>query len=134
MKLTLTLAALLSVAAFAAANPRIFITEGGAARLSGSAEGEVKGALSYTGGTSSENVEVMKAFQRYCPDVAITSNRDKADFVVRLDREAPSPITPFVKSNKVAVFNRDEDLVFSDSTRLLPPAVKGACAAIQKLR
>ena len=102
--------------------PRIFITESGAIQITG-------GAMALTGPTSSENIEVMKAFQRHCPQVAITSDRDKADYVVRLDREGPSPVTPFVKGNKVAVFNRDADLVYSDSSRTLVPVVKGACAA-----
>lgn len=90
--------------------PRIFITERGVIQISG-------GAMALTGPTSSENIEVMKACQRHCPQVAITSDRDKADYVVQLDREGPSPVTPFVKGNKVAVFNRDADLVHSDSSR-----------------
>ena len=130
MKLTLTLAVLFAALAFASGKPRVYITEGGSAQLTGKADGEVKGALSYTGATSSENVEVMKTFQKRCPDVLITSNKEKADFVVRLDREGPSPMTPFVRGNKVAVFDKNGDLVFTDSTRLLPAAVKGACAAI----
>ena len=87
---------------------------------------------SYSGGTSPQNVEVMKAFSRYCPGVTVTSNREKADFVVRLDHEGVNPTTPFVHGNKVAVFDRGEDLVFSDSTRTLQSAVKGACSAILK--
>ncbi|MBL8238730.1 MAG: hypothetical protein JNM66_15000 [Bryobacterales bacterium] len=98
--------------------PRVFVTE--------------SGALAFTGPTTSENIEVMKAFQRHCPSVAITSDRDKADFVVRLDREGPSPVTPFVKGNKVAVFNRDADLVYTNSSRTLAPSVKGACAILTR--
>ena len=59
-------------------------------------------------------------------------DRDKADYIVRFDRESPSPITPFVKGNKVAVFDRNDDLVFSDSTRYLSSAVKNTCSAVLK--
>lgn len=103
--------------------PRIFVTESGAIQVAGS-------ALAISGQTSAENIEVMKAFQRYCPSVVVTSDREKADFIVRLDREPPSPVTPFVRGNKVAVFNRDADLVYSFSSRTLQPAVKGSCAAM----
>ncbi len=36
------------------------------------------------------------------------------------------------RRNKVAVFNRDGDAIFSDSTRELGNSVKDACAAITK--
>lgn len=86
--------------------------------------------MALTGPASAENIEVMKAFQRYCPTVTVTADREKADFILRLDRETPSPVTPFVRGNKVAVFDRNADLVYSHSSRLLAPAVKGACAAV----
>ena len=49
---------------------------------------------------------------------------------MRLDREGPSPVTPFVRGNKVAVFNKEADLVFAQSNRTLAPVVKGARAAV----
>jgi hypothetical protein len=109
----------------ASEKPRIFLTESGLAEITAD-------NLSVRKGTSPENIEVMKAFQKQCPDIAITSNREKADYVVRFDREGPSPITPFTKGNKVAVFDKREDLVFSDSSRYLSGAVKNTCAAISK--
>ena len=72
----------------------------------------------------------MKAFVRYCPAVIVTANREKADYLVRLDHDAINPTTPFVHGNKVAVFNKNEDLMYSNSTRILSSAVKDACAAI----
>ena len=116
----------------AAEKPRVFITESQSMQLSGDAAlGEAKGSLAFTGGTSPQNVEVMKTFIQRCPEVIVTSNRDKADYIVRLDREEPNPTTPFVRGNKVAIFNKDEDLIYGHSTRLLGNAVKGACAAIR---
>jgi hypothetical protein len=134
MKVTLFCVALfgavLAVAA-AAPKPRIFITESTAAQAAGDASvGDAKGSLAFTGGTSPQSIEVMKAFARYCPAVIVTANREKADYLVQLDHEAINPTTPFVHGNKVAVFNKTEDLMYSNSTRILSSAVKGACAAI----
>ena len=114
-----------------AEKPRVFITESASLQVSGdAAAADVKGSLALTGGTSPQNVEVMKAFVQRCPQVVVTANREKADYLVRLDHEAINPTTPFVHGNKVAVFNKDEDLIYSNSSRMLSSAVKGACAAI----
>ena len=113
------------------AKPRIFITESGAVQLSadGSA-GEAQGFVEVSGGTSRRNIEVMKAFTQRCPQVTITSNRSKADYVVRVDSPGVNPTTPFVRGNKVAIFDRNEDLIFSDSTKLLKNAVAHSCEVL----
>ena len=115
----------------AAEKPRVFITESAAVQASGDAAvADVKGSLALMGGTSPQNVEVMKTFAQRCPGVIVTANREKADYLVQLDHEAINPTTPFVHGNKVAVFNKSEDLIYSNSTRILSNAVKGACTAI----
>ncbi len=115
----------------AAEKPRVFVTESQALQLSGDATvGDAKGNVSLAGGASREIVEVMRAFRRYCPDVVVTANREKAAYVVRLDHEAPGPTTPFVHGNKVAVFDTHDDLIYTDSTHTLGSAVKGACRAM----
>lgn len=122
---------LLTAPAIADRKPRVFITETTAAQASGDAVvGDAKGSLAFTGGNSPQSVEVMKAFVRYCPAAVVTANREKADYVIQLDHEAINPTTPFVHGNKVAVFDRDEDLIYSNSTRILSSAVKDACAAL----
>lgn len=122
-------ALLLAIAGIAGAaeQPRVYITESEAVQLSA---GDSRGNLSLAGGTSPQSVEVMKTFSQRCPDVVITANRDKAEYVVRLDHEALSPTTPFVHGNKVAVFDKNDDPIYSDSTHTLASAVKGACKAI----
>jgi len=111
--------------------PRVFITESQSLQLSGdAAAGDAKGSLLLTGGTSPQSIEVMKSFRERCPSVIVTGNQDKADFLVRLDHEGANPTTLFTRGNKVAVFNKHQDLVYSGSTRLLSNAVKGACRAI----
>ncbi|MGH9632172.1 MAG: hypothetical protein ACRD7E_28030 [Bryobacteraceae bacterium] len=109
----------------AAEKPRIYVTESGVTEI----EAE---NINLRKGTSPENIEVMKSFLKKCPGVVVTRNRDKADYIVRFDRESPSPITPFVKGNKVAVFDHNDDLVYSDSTRYLSSAVKSTCSAMLK--
>jgi len=129
-RVAMTAMAIAAIAAGADA-PRVFITESQSPQASGDGSvGDAKGSLAFTGGTSPQNVEVMKAFSRSCRNMIVTSNREKADYVVRLDHEAINPTTPFVHGNKVAVFDKNQDLIFSDSSRLLSSAVKGACTAI----
>ncbi|HEY1239856.1 MAG TPA: hypothetical protein VGF16_04825 [Bryobacteraceae bacterium] len=111
----------------AADKPRVFVTESSPLQLAGKADGA---SLSFSGGTSPQNVEVMKQMQQRCPGVIITADPEKADYTVRLDHEPPNPTTLFVHGNKVAVFDRSQDLIFSDSTRLLKTAVDKACAAM----
>ncbi len=60
----------------------------------------------------------------------MTANREKADYLVQFDHEAINPTTPFTHGNKVAVFNKGADLVYSNARRVLSSAVKGACVAI----
>jgi hypothetical protein len=124
-------AAVLPVLAAAAERPRVFITESQTVHLSGdAAAGDASGSLSFSGGSSSQNTEAIRVFTKRCPDVVVTSNPDKADYVVRLDHEGLNPGTPFVHGNKVAIFDAHEDLIHSDATRLLRNAVKNACQAI----
>jgi hypothetical protein len=56
---------------------------------------------------------MMKAFVRYCPAVIITADLEKADYLVRLDHDPITPTTPFVHGNKVAVFDKNEDLMYT---------------------
>jgi hypothetical protein len=125
-----TVLALLATAA-AAEKPRVFITESQAAQvIGGAAVGEATGTLSFSGGNSPSNVDVITTFQRRCPAVIITASREKADYVIRLDHEEISPMTPFVRGNKVAVFDKNADLIYSNTTKLLGNAVKDACSAV----
>jgi hypothetical protein len=124
--LTLSVFAALGVSlAGAQEKPRVYITESSVTEIDAE-------DITVRKGTGPENIEVMKAFLKECPGVTVNGNRDKADYVIRFDRESPSPTTPFVKGNKVAVFDRNDDLVYSTSTRFLGSAVKSTCAAVVK--
>lgn len=116
---------------YAMEKPRVFVTESAAPSLSGTATaGEAKGTLSLSGGTSSYNIKVIQAFSQSCPGTLVTADRDKAQYVLRLDHEEINPTSVFVPPNKIAVFNRNQDLIYSGTTRTLRSAVKGACTAI----
>ena len=124
-------ALLFGTALYAAEKPRVFVTESGAPELSGTATlGETKGRLAWAGGTSSYNSKVIHAFSQNCAATVVTSDRAKAQYVIRLDHEEINPTSVFVPPNKVAVFNRNQDLIYSGTTRTLRSAVKGACNAI----
>lgn len=78
-------------------------------------------------GSSPQTVEVINDFAKQCPDVAVTNDRDKATYIVLYDRDANARIR-----NKMAVFSKNGDLVFSGKTHALVNVVKDACAAIKR--
>ena len=60
----------------------------------------------------------------------MTNNKDKANYVVLLDHEGGKGALRH--KNKVAVFNREGDSIFSGSTLSLGGSVNDACNAIRK--
>src|SRR5712692_4017397 len=88
------------------------------------------GAGHQSGGARPQTAEIVKTFGERCPEITVTNNKDKANYAVILDHEGGKGA--LARRNKVAVFNRDGDAIFSDSTRELGNSVKDACAAITK--
>jgi hypothetical protein len=80
------------------------------------------------GGARPQTAEIIKTLNERCPELTVTNNLQKADFVLTLDHEGGKGL--LAHRNKVAVFNRDGDDVFSASTRELGNSVKDACAAM----
>lgn len=80
------------------------------------------------GGARPQTAEIIKTINERCPEITVTNNLQKADFVLTLDHEGGKGL--LAHRNKVAVFNRDGDDVFSASTRELGNSVKDACAAM----
>jgi hypothetical protein len=91
----------------------------------GGVDGDGGGSIS--GGARPQRVEIMKTFRQRCPEVTITLDKGRADFVVLLDHEGGKGI---LRDNKAAVFDRNSDLIHTSSTRMLGNAVKNACEAI----
>jgi hypothetical protein len=83
-----------------------------------------------SGGARPQTAEIIKTFNQRCPEYTVTNNKDRANYAVILDHEGGKGALR--RRNKVAVFNRDGDAIFSDSTRELGNSVKDACAAIEK--
>ena len=74
----------------------------------------------------------MKTFSERCPAYTVTMKKEKADYIVILEHEGGKKIAS--KDNKVVVFNRDGDSIYSGSTRSLGNSVKDACEAIASSR
>jgi hypothetical protein len=81
------------------------------------------------GGAKPRTAETMKRFSEQCREVVVTLYKEKADFIVLLEHEGGKDL--FNKDNKLAVFNRDGDLVESGSFSRPKKAVEIACGAIQ---
>ena len=112
---------------------RVFVTDSQSWETrSGSSAGGNRnawGAHSWmAGGARPQTAEIIKTINQRCPEVTVTNNTEKADYVLTLDHEGGKGL--LAHRNKIAVFNRDGDDIFSDSTRELGNSVKDACQAI----
>ena len=113
----------------ASSKPRVFVTDSQSWEMRGAGGGDKNGgATSFSGGARPQTVEIIKTFGEKCPQVTVTRNLEKADFVVTLDHEGGKGYAR--RRNKVAVFNKDGDSIFSKSTRSLGHSVEDACEAI----
>jgi hypothetical protein len=92
--------------------------------------GGFSGGGHMAGGARPQTAEIMKTFNQRCPEYTITNNRDRADFAVILDHEGGKGLVR--RRNKIVVFDREGDSVFTDSTRELGNSVKDACTAISQ--
>jgi hypothetical protein len=115
---------------FAGDKVRIYVTDstswqvgGGIGVSSGSGGG------AFSGGARPQTAEIIKTFNERCSDCTITMKKENADFIILLDHEGGKDL--ILRDNKVAVFNKEGDLIYSGSTRILGNAVKNACTAIR---
>jgi hypothetical protein len=93
-----------------------------------SAGGQANGGSYTAGGARPQTVEIIKTVNERCPQLTVTNNLSRANFVLTLDHEGGKGYLHH--RNKIAVFNHDGDVIFSQSTRELGNAVKDACTAI----
>ena len=116
--------------------PRVFIEESESWEVEtdpifGSTDKRGRGTISgggSRGGAVPRTAETMKRFSQQCSDVVVTMYKEKADFVVLLEHEGGKDL--FNKDNKLAVFNREGDLITSGSFSRPRKAVETACSAI----
>lgn len=110
--------------------PRVFIEESSSWEVTGETGGIPDGfGGSVRGGARPQTTEIIKTFGERCACV-VTSKKEKADYVVRIEHEGGKDIIR--KDNKYVVFDKDGDAIASGSTRSLGNAVKNACAVIAK--
>lgn len=141
--LTFTLLALSLLSAFhqSASQPkliddgktRVFVTDSQSWETygGGSASGNRNwwsGGSWMAGGARPQTAEIIKTINERCPQITVTNDRQKADFMLTLDHEGGKGALQH--RNKIAVFDRNGDDIFSDSTRSLGNAVKDACQVI----
>lgn len=75
-----------------------------------------------SGTTEPQTIEVMKQMRRFCPSVQVTANRAAADFLIVHERQAGDG-----NRNNIAVFGKDDLLVYADGAMWLDNAVKDMC-------
>jgi PEGA domain len=110
---------------------RVYVTDSNSWSLSGGFAGSSSGfGGGVSGGARPQTAEVIKTFGKKCPGAVVTINRKEADFVVLFDHEGGKGWAR--KDNKIAIFNRNGDAIFSTSTRSLGSAVEDGCKAMMK--
>jgi hypothetical protein len=109
--------------------PRVYVTDSTSWDISGGwGESGGAGGGSVKGGARPQTAEIIKTFGERCPEIVVNNKKELAEFVVILDHEGGKGVAR--KRNKIAVFNKNGDSIFSDSTRSLGNSVKDACGAI----
>jgi len=110
---------------------RIYVTDSQSWEVTGgwgASHGSSGGGTS--GGARPQTAEIIKTFNQRCLQYTVTNNKDKSNYAVILDHEGGKGLIRH--RNKIAVFNRDGDAIFSNSTREIGNSVKDACAAVTK--
>ena len=102
--------------------------------ISTNANGQVSGSSSgygfTTGGARPQTAEIIKTLGQRCPEVIVTNAPERADYAILLDHEGGKGLLRH--KDKVAVFNKSSDSIFSASTLSLGGSVEAACLAIRK--
>ena len=113
--------------------PRVFVKESVSSELWGETGGFWGGfGGQMRGGARPQTAEIVKTFGERCPAVVVTTNLDKADYIVLLDHEGGKSV--ILRDNKYALFNQEGDAIASGSTRSLGNSVKDLCKAIAQDR
>src|SRR6476620_5956872 len=79
--------------------PRIFVTDSQSWETNGGFAGNRNGVAGHqSGGARPQTAEIIKTFGERCDPVTVTSNKDRADYVLLLDHEGGKGIA--LKDNK----------------------------------
>jgi hypothetical protein len=121
------------LSAIAQEKVRVFVTDSQSWETKGSAGlADATGGGGFSGGARPQNAEIAKTFGERCPQLTVTINREKANYIVTLDHEGGK--SAVLKDNKWVVYNGDGDMIGSGSTRNLGNSVKNICGVIEKDR
>ena len=107
-----------------AAGPAVYVEGSTVASFSGS--GDSWGSSS-GGTTEPQTVEVMKQVRNFCPGVRITANRSAADYLILHERQAGGTFGG--NRNNIALFGKDDLLLYADGAQKLDNSVKDLCEA-----
>jgi hypothetical protein len=115
-------------------HPRVFVTDSqswAAIGSFGTVNGNGGGGIA--GGSSPQTVEVIDDFAKQCASVIVTNDKSNADYIVLFDRDAAAKSrTVLSRADKIAIFKKNGDLVYSGKSRSVANTVKDACAALVK--
>jgi hypothetical protein len=123
---------------FAQDKPRVYITTSESWFAAGGfAVSDGNGGGAMVAGSVPQTVELIENFSKRCPEIVVTSDKNAASYVVLFDRNTAKRAGGGVvgllsKVDKIAVFKRDGDLLYSGSTRSVEGAVKDSCSAIKR--
>ena len=124
------------LSSFAQEKPRVFITDSQSWYVAGGfAVSDGTGGGAMAGGSIPQTVELIENFGKQCPGVIVTIDKNTAAYVVLFERNtvkraAGGTIGLLSKVDKIAVFMRNGDVVYSGGTQFLRNAVNDACHAI----
>jgi hypothetical protein len=113
--------------------PRVFITTPDQRHSSS----EVTTSGQQTQGVTETNSlvgqpELVKTLNQACPEVIITNEQTKADYVVVWDHKTWRQTSWTGHQNDIAIYNRAGDLISSAASQKMPSIAKDACKAIVK--
>ena len=134
LKKLVLVAAILALTIFVGAaqeKVRVFLTDSQSWEVKGGAgASDSVGAAHFNGGARPQNAEIAKTFGERCPQLTVTINRERANYIVTLDHEGGKG--PAARDNKWVAYGRDGDMIGSGSTRSLGNAIKDVCWVITK--
>jgi hypothetical protein len=85
--------------------------------------------ISITAKSNVSEAEIGKALNSHCPDVSITVDPEKADYLLEAIDTGAGPAR---KPYKFSLFNHGGDYVFSTQTARADNSVKDVCKFIEK--
>ena len=90
----------------------------------------VNGVAGFQAGVRPINTEQVKSFNKACPAITITSNPERADYIVVWDTKTWAQTSWSGHQNEFAVYDKAGDLVGSGATHKISNAAKDICKIV----